>query len=43
MKFRMLRGGRLLLGGNPKGNEVSEHIVKKVEVNPHMISTFKNK
>ena len=40
--FRMSRGGRLLLDGNPKGYEVSEHIATKVEVNPRMLSTLKN-
>ena len=38
----MSRGGRLLLDGNPKGYEVSEHIATKVEVNPRMLSTLKN-
>ena len=32
----------MLLGGNPKGYELAEHIDKKVEVNPRMISTVKN-
>ena len=40
--FRMSRGGRLLLDGNPKGCEVAEHIATKVEVNPWMLSTLKN-
>ena len=40
--IRMLRGQRLLLDGNPKGYEVAEHIVKKVEINPHMVSILKN-
>ena len=40
--FRMSRGGRLHLDGNPKGYEVAEHIATKVEVNPRMISTLKN-
>ena len=40
--IRMLRGRRLLLDGNRKGYEVAEHIVKKVEINPHMLSILKN-
>ena len=31
----------MLLGGNPNGYEVAEHIAKTVEVNPRMISTLK--
>ena len=31
--LRMLRGGRFLLDGNPKGGEVAEHIATKFEVN----------
>ena len=45
-KFRMSRSGRLLLYGDPKGYEVEEHIehiATKVEVNPPMLSTLKNK
>ena len=38
----MSRGGGLILDGNQKGGEVSEHIAAKVEVNPHMLSTLKN-
>ena len=37
------RVGRLLLDGNPKGYDVAEHIATKVEVNPQIISTLKNK
>ena len=40
--FRMSRGGRLLLDGNPKGYEVAEHKATKVEVNPRILSTLKN-
>ena len=40
--FRISRGGSLLLGGNPNGYEVADHIDTKVEVNPRMISTLKN-
>ena len=40
--FRMSRSGRLLLDGNPKGYEISEHIATKVEVNQRMLSTLKN-
>ena len=42
INFRISRGGRLLLDGNPKGYEVAEHIATKVEVNPRMLSTLKN-
>ena len=41
INFRTSRGGRLLLGGNPKDYEVAEHIATKVEVNPRMFSTLK--
>ena len=41
--FRMSRGGRLLLNGNPNGYEVSDHIATKVEVNTRMLSTLKMK
>ena len=40
--FRISRGGRLRLDGNPKGYEVAEHIATKVEVNPRILSTLKN-
>ena len=40
--FRVSRGVRLLLGGNPKGCAVAEHIATKFEVNPQMLSTLKN-
>ena len=39
--FRISRGGRLIMGGNPKGYEVAEYIATKVEVNPRMLSTLK--
>ena len=39
--FSMSRGGRLLLGVNPKGCEVAEYIATKIELNPWMLSTFK--
>ena len=42
IKFSASRGGRLLMDGNPKGCEVAEHIATKFELNPWMISTFKN-
>ena len=42
INFRMSRGGRLLLDGNPKGYEVAEHIATKVEVNTRVLLTFKN-
>ena len=38
----MSRGGSLILDGNPKGYEVAEHISKKAELNPRMLSTLKN-
>ena len=41
-KLRMSRGRRLILDGNQKGYEVAEHIATKVEVNPWILSTFKN-
>ena len=41
-RFRMIRGGRLFLNGNPKGYEVAEHTAKKVDVNPQILSTLKN-
>ena len=41
--FSILRVECLLLDGNPKGYEVSEHIATKVEVNTQIISTLKNK
>ena len=41
-KFRMSRGGSLLLSGNPKWYEVAEHIATKIEVNPRILSTLKN-
>ena len=40
--FRMSRGGSFLMGINPKGCEVAEHIATKVEVNPRMLSTLKS-
>ena len=40
--FRMSWGGRLILDGNPKGCEVSEHIATKFKVNPRILSTLKN-
>ena len=40
--FSMSRCESLLLDGNPKGYEVAEHIVTKVELNPPMLSTLKN-
>ena len=30
------------MDGNPKENEVAEHIATKVEVNPRMLSILKN-
>ena len=39
----MSRGVRLPPDVNPKGCEYAEHIATKVEVNPHMLSTLKNK
>ena len=39
--FRVLRGGCLLMYGNPKECEVAEHISPKVEVNPHILLTLK--
>ena len=39
--FRMSKGGLLLLGGSSNGYEVAEHIAKKIEVNPQMLSTVK--
>ena len=41
--FRNSRGGRLLLGGYPKGYKKAEHISTKVEIKPWMLLTFKNK
>ena len=38
----MSRGGRLILGRNTKGCEVSEHIATKLEVDTWMISKLKN-
>ena len=43
ISFRISRGGFLILDGNPKGYEVSEHIATNVKVNSQMISTLKNK
>ena len=40
--LRISRGRRLIMDGNPKGYEVAEHISKKVEVNPQMLSILKN-
>ena len=40
--FRMSRGRCLLLYENPKGYEVAQHIDKKFDVNPQMLSTLKN-
>ena len=40
--FRVSRGGRLLLDGNPKGCDVAEHVATKVEVFPRMLSALKN-
>ena len=42
INFRILRVGRLLLDGNPKGCEVADHIATKVKVNLRMLSTLKN-
>ena len=42
IKFRMSRGGRFIMYGNPKGYEVAEHIATKVEVNPRMLLILKN-
>ena len=42
MILRMSRGRCLLLGGNPKGYEVAEHIARQFKVNSWMISTLKN-
>ena len=39
--LRVSRGGLLIIDGNPKGYEVSEHIDTKFEVNPRMLSTLK--
>ena len=39
--LRVSRGGRLLLGGNPEGYELAEHIATKFEVNPLMLLTLK--
>ena len=41
IKFRISRGGCLLLDGEPNVYESAEHISTKVEVNPQMISTLK--
>ena len=40
--IRVSRGGRLLLGGNPKVYKVAEHIATKFAVNPRMLPTSKN-
>ena len=40
--FRMSRVRHFLLGGNPKGCEVAEHITTKVELNPRMLLTLRN-
>ena len=42
INFIMSRGGRLLLGGSPKGYEVEDHIYIKIDVNPRILSTLKN-
>ena len=42
INLRISRGGRLIMDRNTKGCEVAEHIAKKVEVNPQMLSTLKN-
>ena len=41
INFRMSRGGRLLMDGNPKEYEVAEHMATKFEVNPRMLLTLK--
>ena len=38
----MSRGGRLILYGNIKGYEVANHITKKFEINPRILSKLKN-
>ena len=40
--LRMSKGGHLLLNGNTKWYEVSEHIATKVGVNPRTLSKTKN-
>ena len=42
INLRISRGGRLLMDGNRKLYEKSEHIAKKVGVNSRMLSTSKN-
>ena len=40
--FRISRGGRLLLYGNPKGYEVAENIATKFKINLRILSTLEN-
>ena len=42
INLRLSRGSRLILNRNTKGCEVAEHIPKKVEINPQILSTLKN-
>ena len=42
-KLRISREFSFILGVNPKGYEVSEHIVTKVKVNPWMLTTLRKK